>query len=77
MARKSRKNVVIKNESNSAIYNTALYIRLSVEDNKKRGNSIETQKSILENFAALNTDIKVFDTYIDNGTTGTNLAEVR
>lgn len=66
MARKSRKNISAAKENNTArIYNTALYIRLSVEDNKKRGNSIETQKSILENFAALNTDIKVFDTYID------------
>jgi len=73
MARKSRKNIVEIKENNLAkIYNTALYIRLSVEDSKKRGNSIETQKSILENFAALNTDIKVFDTYIDNGATGTN-----
>ncbi len=73
MARKSRKNVIATNETNLAkIYNTALYIRLSVEDSKKRGNSIETQKSILENFVALNTDIKAFDTYIDNGTTGTN-----
>ena len=74
MARKSRKNIVPVNENNSEckIYNSALYIRLSVEDNKKRGNSIETQTSILENFVALNTDIKTADTYIDNGTTGTN-----
>ncbi len=42
MARKSRKNIVPVNENNSEckIYNSALYIRLSVEDNKKRGNSI-------------------------------------
>jgi DNA invertase Pin-like site-specific DNA recombinase len=54
------------------VYNTALYIRLSVEDNKKRGNSVESQKSIMENYAALNPELKIVDTYIDNGTTGTN-----
>lgn len=66
MARKSRKNISAAKENNTAkIYNTALYIRLSVEDNKKCGNSIETQRDILENFAALNTDIKVIDIYIE------------
>lgn len=29
----------------SPFISTALYIRLSVEDNNKRGNSIETQKA--------------------------------
>ncbi len=74
MARKSRKNIapVIKNDLENKVYNTALYIRLSIEDNKKRGNSIKTQTDILNNFAALNGDIKIIDTYIDNGTTGTN-----
>ena len=30
----------------SPFISTALYIRLSVEDNNKRGNSIETQKPV-------------------------------
>ena len=34
----------------SPFISTALYIRLSVEDNNKRGNSIETQKLVLEKF---------------------------
>jgi DNA invertase Pin-like site-specific DNA recombinase len=77
MARKSRKDLDkdIVTESvdfEIPIYSTALYIRLSIEDNKKRGNSVESQKSILENHVALNPELKVFDTYIDNGTTGTN-----
>ena len=75
MARKSRKNTNIavnENDKKNTVYSAALYIRLSIEDNKKRGNSIETQTSILQNFVALNPDIKKADTYIDNGTTGTN-----
>ena len=72
MARKSRKNTNIavnENDKKNTVYSAALYIRLSIEDNKKRGNSIETQTSILQNFVALNPDIKKADTYIDNGYT--------
>ena len=73
MARKSRKNIeTATNEtvSQSIVYNAAGYIRLSVEDNKKRGDSVDTQKSILQNFITLNPDIKLHDFYIDNGTSG-------
>ncbi len=75
MARKSRKGLDVVTEDAAfeiPVYSAALYIRLSVEDNKKRGNSVESQKSILENHVALNPELQVFDTYIDNGTTGTN-----
>ena len=50
----------------------ALYIRLSVEDNKKRGCSVENQKLVLNDFLADKPDFVVYDTYIDNGLTGTN-----
>jgi DNA invertase Pin-like site-specific DNA recombinase len=50
----------------------ALYIRLSVEDNKKRGCSVENQKLVLNDFLADKPDFVVYDTYIDNGATGTN-----
>jgi len=75
MARKSRKNLDVLVEQTvfeSPVYNTALYIRLSVEDNKKRGNSIDSQKAILENYVSLNPELKIYDIYIDNGSTGTN-----
>lgn len=74
MARKSRKNMVetVEPICQFVVYNTAIYIRLSVEDNKKRGNSIETQQYIIENFIALHPEFKTYATYIDNGTTGTN-----
>lgn len=76
MARTSRKNIVetVEPVYQFVIYNTAIYIRLSVEDNKKRGNSIETQQYVIENFIALHPEFKTFDLYIDNGTTGTNFA---
>lgn len=74
MARKSRK--VMEEQNLQALrpidYNVAVYIRLSVEDNKKRGNSIESQRSIIENHIALNPDFEIYDAYIDNGTTGVN-----
>jgi len=74
MARKSRKNIPATEETaiDSSSYNAAAYIRLSVEDNKKRGDSVESQKSIIQNYIAVNPDIRLHGYYIDNGTTGTN-----
>ena len=47
MARKSRKNQTAAPVCDTSIYiRTALYIRLSVEDNKKRGYSIGNQMCI-------------------------------
>ena len=71
MARKSRKteNAVIT-DSVSQI-RTALYIRLSVEDMKGRGNSLESQQNIMEQFIALKPDFRVCGVYADNGVTGT------
>ena len=53
MARKSRKNTVNTQSEilNTAVYiRTAQYIRLSVEDSHNKGNSIENQKMILDDF---------------------------
>lgn len=74
MARKSRKNLeeIVAPTNQFVLYNTAIYIRLSVEDNKKRGNSIETQQYIIENHIAMHPEFKTYERYIDNGTTGTN-----
>ena len=73
MARKSRKNQTAAPVCDTSIYiRTALYIRLSVEDNKKRGHSIENQKLVLENFLAGRPEFVVYNTYVDNGATGTN-----
>lgn len=73
MARKSRKNQTATPVCDTSLYiRTALYIRLSVEDNKKRGHSIENQKLVLENFLAGRPEFVVYNTYVDNGATGTN-----
>ena len=73
MARKSRKhNTAQAAVPVSPFISTALYIRLSVEDNNKRGNSIETQKLVLEKFLFGKPELRLYDIYIDNGATGTN-----
>ena len=75
MARKSRKNITDRQIEilNIAQYiRTAEYVRLSVEDNDNKGNSIENQKLILDDYIAHNSDMRLVDVYIDNGATGTN-----
>jgi DNA invertase Pin-like site-specific DNA recombinase len=70
MARKSRKNLETAPEITALTFNAAGYVRLSVEDNHKKGDSVDTQKALLQNFITLSTDIKLHDFYIDNGMTG-------
>lgn len=72
MARKSRKNITTMPDIASNLLKTAVYIRLSVEDNKNRGNSVDTQKQIIENFIAITPELEIYDSYIDNGLTGRN-----
>ena len=72
MARKSRKQRLAPMPAPSLYVHVALYIRLFVEDNKKRGCSVENQKLVLDDFLADKPDFVVYDTYIDNGATGTN-----
>lgn len=52
------------------IWRAAFYIRLSVEFNGKKGDSLETQRQIMEAYTALCPDIEVVKVYTDNGTTG-------
>ena len=74
MARKSRKNVTpaFTEEQIPAGWRAAIYVRLSVEDTRTRTDSIETQQLIIREFLEDHQDVQVVDTYIDNGTTGTN-----
>lgn len=76
MARKSRKQPIPTVPAPALSIRVALYIRLSVEDNKKRGCSIENQKLVLNDFLADKPEFVVYDTYIDNGATGTNFHRV-
>lgn len=76
MARKSRKHLQFQEdvvmEPQAVIYNAGAYTRLSSDDRKKRGDSLETQRDIIENFAAVSTDIRIVEVYSDNNATGTN-----
>lgn len=71
MARKSRK-VKIAEPVYPVSWRAAIYIRLSVEDNRTGSISIETQRMIIDRFLTQHPDINVYHTYIDNGATGTN-----
>ncbi len=73
MARKSRKNIAVLDapkQSAMKVWRAALYIRLSVEFNGKKGDSLETQRQIMEAYIALCPDIEIVGIYTDNGTTG-------
>ena len=77
MARKSRKNIetsVPAQTSSMRIWRAGLYIRLSVEFNGNRGDSLETQKQIMEAHLALCPDIEVVEVYTDNGISGQTFA---
>lgn len=45
-------------------------IRLSVEDSNNKGNSIENQKLIIDDYIARNVNLQLHDRYIYNGATG-------
>ena len=63
--------------SNPMDYHVALYIRLSKEDETEGpSQSVTNQKSLLNEFVQQHR-LSVYDTYIDDGWSGTNFAEVR
>lgn len=76
MARKS-KYFSNENVVNKKIWSVALYIRLSQEDSdngteKQESNSVTSQKTLLNEFIEEHDDLIVYDTYIDDGFTGTD-----
>ena len=75
MARKSRKNVTVeKPVAQEKVWQAALYIRLSVEFNGNRGDSLETQRQIMEAYLALCPDIEIAEIYTDNGSSAAPLS---
>ncbi len=76
MARKSRRQVAADNgghgTEDSLRYRAAAYVRLSSDDTGKRGDSLETQRNIIENHIAAIPDIQLAEVYTDNNATGTN-----
>lgn len=80
MARKSRKNLpqpeqavisVQFPELDEGKIPTAIYGRLSVEDNEDN-ESMETQIALVQDFINRSSELNYVDTYFDNGFTGTN-----
>lgn len=72
MARKSRKeSAQVMVQETVSTCRAAIYVRLSVEDSHTHSASIETQQMIIAQFLERNPDIQVYDTYIDNSTSGT------
>jgi len=72
MARKSRKNIetAAVQETCQAVFHVGAYVRLSAVDKKQKGDSIETQQSIIGAYIAERPDLELAETYIDNGLTG-------
>lgn len=81
MARASRKNGISEDLPKSrkqTVFRTALYVRLSVEDNGKAdADSIENQELLLRNYLAGRPYLELKEIYADNGYTGTDFVEVR
>ncbi|MCI8473184.1 MAG: recombinase family protein [Clostridiales bacterium] len=74
MARVSRKKQTDNTHIDTAvrIWKTALYVRLSVEDNGKDSDSIENQTALLEKYVAAHPHLEKVALFIDNGYTGTD-----
>lgn len=80
MARKSRKIIQKENQSSAiltqsvakatTLADTAAYVRLSVD--KGEDESIQTQIQLLHQYIDSHRDLRLTDTYVDNGYTGTN-----
>lgn len=62
----------VKTEPVAAVYSTAIYARLSREDNLNGSDSIENQLAIIEAYLFSHPYLKEAGTYIDNGFTGTD-----
>ena len=81
MARKSRRinqinqvNQVITPEATEkkSVYNVAIYLRISNEENERNVGTIEFQKQIAFEYMKNRTDLVLYDIYTDDGKTGTN-----
>ena len=75
--RKSKYSLESSNTKETKIWSVAVYIRLSQEDNdngedKQESNSITSQKALLNEYTSEHDDLIVYDTYVDDGYTGTD-----
>ncbi len=60
------------------VYNVAIYLRLSKDDNdidgnkKMESNSISNQRDLIRDFIRSNSDMQIYDIYVDDGFSGSN-----
>ncbi|MCL1843392.1 MAG: recombinase family protein [Defluviitaleaceae bacterium] len=72
MARKSRKNQPVAQAATAPVYNTALYIRLSVMDaGRDESESVVNQEELLRRYVAEHPELTLKNIFTDNGETGT------
>lgn len=76
MARKSRKNmdnsVLAKADLPKKVFQTAIYVRISVENERKiESDTIGTQIQMLKDFASQMPELNIYDIYCDDDITGT------
>lgn len=63
---------------NSDLYDVAVYLRLSRDDNdidgssKTESNSISSQRELIRTFVKSHSDMQIYDIYIDDGYSGSN-----
>lgn len=76
MARTSRKqqkpSLSQSRTEQTVLYNVAIYARLSVEDNGKDSDSLDSQIAFLEEYIANDPTMRKVAVFTDNGYTGTN-----
>ena len=71
--RRERQDVQLqKAESGIKVYQTAIYARLSREDNLSNSDSIENQIALLERYIDARFYLQLADIFADNGFTGTD-----
>lgn len=79
-----------ENLKNHKRFLAAMYLRLSREDNilnkdidtadgavKSESNSIRSQRELIKAFLQEQNDIELYDSYVDDGRSGSNFVEVR
>lgn len=72
MARKTRKNMAQDAMPVRKIFQTALYVRISVENERKlEADSIGNQIQMLKDFASQLPELQIYDVYCDDDITGT------
>ena len=62
----------VPQEQITKVYETAIYVRLSREDNLNNSDSIENQTALLESYIASRPYLRLVEVFSDNGYTGTD-----